>query len=111
MPARAKTLRALEIPLHFSDPLTESPYTLPRSPPRHGSVSLAYTLTCFLALNRMFSCPFACSSALIVLHLGFNRLQLSPIHVILTTICLVRATLARHFYFFGYLPALRSKLT
>ena len=79
MPARAKTLGAPEISLHFEDPPIESAKNLAHSQPEHGLVSLTDTFSCFLALNRMFSCPLDCSSLLILLHSRFIHPNLVPI--------------------------------
>ena len=79
MLARAKTLRAPEISLHFDFPPIESYSNLPHSQPKHGLVSLTDTFTCSLALNRMFSCPMDCSSLLILLHSSFVHPHFVPI--------------------------------
>ena len=79
LPTRAKLLSAPEISLHFDDPPTESFNNLPHSQPRHGLVSLVDVFTCFLAINRMFSCPLDCLSLLIRLHSRFIHSNLVPI--------------------------------
>ena len=79
MPARAKTLRAPEISLHFDYPPVASSDSLPHSQPKHVLVSLTDMFTCSLALNRMFSCPLDCSSLLILLHSRFIDPHLVPI--------------------------------
>ena len=71
MPARAKTLRAPEILLHFDYPPIESSNNLPQSQPKHGLVSLTDTFTCSLAVNRMVSCPLDCLSLIILLNSKF----------------------------------------
>ena len=79
MSARAKTLRAPEIPLHFDYLPIESSNSLPHSQPKHGLVSLTNMLMCSLALNRVFSCPLDCWSLLILLHCRFIHPHLVPL--------------------------------
>ena len=57
--------------LHFDDPRIESSNNLPHCQSKHVLVSSRDTFTCFLALDRMFSCPLHCSSFRILHHSSF----------------------------------------
>ena len=111
MPAKAKTLRAPEISLHFDYPPIESSNNLPHSQPEHGLVSLTDIFTCSLPLNRMFSCPLDCSSLLILLHSRFIHPHLVPIQHKSGQIEQILPHQEHISIFFWDLPALPSSLT
>ena len=79
MRARAKTLRAPDISLHFGDITSKRSNNLPRSQPKHGLLLLRDTFTCFLALNGMFFGLLDCLLLLPLPHSRFILRNLVPI--------------------------------
>ena len=75
MPAKAKSLRALEISLHFCHHVFKSLEKVAHSQLGHGLVSLANTFTCLLTRLYIFSQLMEHSSLLILLH--FSSVQLT----------------------------------
>ena len=111
MSARAKTLRAPEISLHFHYPPIECSNNLPHFQPKHSLVSFTDTFPCSLALNGMFSCALHCLSLLILLHSSVIQPHLVPIQPKSDQIEQILPHQVYISIFFWDLPALRSSLT